>query len=538
MKRHQPRTYALAPPDAATPVLQTLKPEFLSFTIDTSLLLGGHWWGPAKSMKNGVATDLVAPLDLENEKLVAFARALAPAMLRIGGTEADHVRYKPGRKAAGARGLAYHEEPDDPESPPADPGRHRYKLGKGVWKRVHRFCDRTRCSLLFTVSAGPADRDADGAWLETNLNKLAAHSLSRNLRVGAWELGNEVNGFPFVYGLKHRVSAGQYARDFARFGSLLKGLAPDAFLVGPASAVWPRIGEPNPLIRGFCAGPAAGFLDALSWHYYPQQSSHGRVATRRAGPAVLLSPRALDEVRRHNRAVRKALDAANRSRPRHRRTENWMTETAHALYGGEEGLSDGFVSTLWWLDELGVLAQEGVQRVFRQSLIGARYGLLDQDSFAPRPDFYASLIWKRVMGREVLDPGPLVAPDRRLRVYLHRGLSRTRSEKAGSPALSLLAVNIHPTSGAALVVDPGLLALRERYLLAGDGGFVASRLLINGVAGETDFIDAWSSRRTARKYRARTFTDAEKAGKLELAPLSALVVRWKELTPPGSAPAT
>ena len=52
-----------------------------------------------------------------------------------------------------------------------------------------------------------------------------------------------------------------------------------------------------------------------------------------------------------------------------------MTETGHALYGGEPGLSDTYLSSIWWLDQLGLLAREGVSRVFRQSLVGSDYGL-------------------------------------------------------------------------------------------------------------------------------------------------------------------
>ncbi len=108
--------------------------------------------------------------------------------------------------------------------------------------------------------------------------------------------------------------------------------------------------------------------DVVSWHYYPQQSSRGRLANRRASERMLLSPRRLDSVRRLSRSISHAA----------RGRQVWVTESGHALYGGERGLSDTYLSSLWWLDELGLLAREGVARVFRQSLVGADYGLLDQ----------------------------------------------------------------------------------------------------------------------------------------------------------------
>ena len=93
------RACAAILPDCTDAPSSILNPDFLSFTIDTSLLLGGHWWGDSKKMIKGVACDKVKKLDLADKKLIAYARALSPAMLRIGGTEADRVSYKPGAKA-------------------------------------------------------------------------------------------------------------------------------------------------------------------------------------------------------------------------------------------------------------------------------------------------------------------------------------------------------------------------------------------------------------------------------------------------------
>jgi len=70
-----------------------LHPGYLSLTIDISLVMGGHWWGRGKGISRGVAKDRVAPVNLRNQKLLAFAKLLGPSMVRIGGTEADRVQY-------------------------------------------------------------------------------------------------------------------------------------------------------------------------------------------------------------------------------------------------------------------------------------------------------------------------------------------------------------------------------------------------------------------------------------------------------------
>ncbi len=480
-----------------------LPEDFVSLTIDTSLLLGGHWWGPSKEMRNGVAADRTGALDLDDPLLRSYARALAPAVLRIGGTEADRVWYRLGRKAARSFGF------DDPDAAFPDPQarRHELVIDKRLWKKLHDFLSASSFSFLFTVSAGPADRDGDGAWIDANARKLIAYSVKKGLPVAAWELGNEVNGFPFIHGWKHRVSPARYARDFIRFAELVKFLDPKAKAVGPASAVWPVIGEPNPIIPRLCASAAAPHLDAVSWHFYPTQSSNGRLAVRRTGPLTTLSPRVLDSCLRWNRRVMKAVSRANRRRPENAPCENWVTESAHALYGGESGVSDAFASTLWWLDELGLLAREGASKVFRQSLVGARYGLLDQDTRSPRPDYYATFLWKRLMGCRALAIEAPAGPDRKLRAYCHEDGERR----------TLLLINLHASVAAELAL-PGFAAA-ESYLLQGAGGLSGKTLLVNGVVASDELVFAWRKKRVRKAYRV----DAYSAGsEHSVPPLSAL----------------
>lgn len=500
-----------------------LDDDYLSLTIDTSLLLGGHWWGTEKKIRNGVAGESTPALDLKNPRLRAYASALSPAMLRIGGTEADRLRYKMGKKAAAASGFQPPAEGTEEETGIS----HEFVLRKGLWKRLHEFLSETGLSLLFTLSAGPADRDAEGNWKEDNARKLIAYSHRKGFPVAAWELGNEVNAYPFIHGLAHRVSPSRYAADFERLGRLARALDPDAKLVGPASAVWPRIGEPNPLIRALCASPAAPFLDAVSWHYYPQQSSYGRVATRRATEGNMLSPRRLDEAQRRNARVRASIELATKYRPMGEPIQNWVTETAHALYGGEPGLSDSFVSTLWWLDELGLLAREGATKVFRQALVGARYGLLDQDSMDPRPDYYASFLWKKLMGNLVVTERPGVEVDRKLRLYVHV------DKKTAS--WTVLAINLSRKRSARIAIElpatpeaPPAASSAVTYLLQGDGAFTSRTMLLNRMRVTDDLVFSWGRKSVRDKYRLKATPLPRRDGvayiEEEAPPLSALFI--------------
>eukprot|EP00327_Prymnesium_parvum_P004018 CAMPEP_0182828494 /NCGR_PEP_ID=MMETSP0006_2-20121128/17507_1 /TAXON_ID=97485 /ORGANISM="Prymnesium parvum, Strain Texoma1" /LENGTH=245 /DNA_ID=CAMNT_0024955869 /DNA_START=108 /DNA_END=846 /DNA_ORIENTATION=- len=102
----------------------------------------------------------------------------------------------------------------------------------------------------------------------------------------------------------------------------------------------------------------------------------------------------------------------------------WLGETGSAQVGGEPGLSGRWATALWWLDQLGLLAQLGHAVQCRQTLSGADYGLIDDSTFVPTPDYWASVLWKRLMGTIVLRASLAGAPST-LRVYAHRGVSST-----------------------------------------------------------------------------------------------------------------
>jgi heparanase 1 len=189
-------------------------------------------------------------------------------------------------------------------------------------------------------------------------------------------------------------------------------------------------------------------LDILSWHYYPQQSRRCPVATRRARPGQLLTPGELDELARWSKQV---AELRERWAPQ---AALWLGETGSAQCGGEPGLSDRFASGLWWLDELGSAARDGQAVVIRQALVGSDYGLIDQHSFEPRPDYYNSLAWKRWMGSRVLElevgPG-----NPALRLYAH--CSARQQDRA-----ALLALNVDPRQPAAFQLA-GRVDTLERF---------------------------------------------------------------------------
>jgi heparanase 1 len=64
--------------------------------------------------------------------------------------------------------------------------------------------------------------------------------------------------------------------------------------------------------------------------------------------------------------------------------------------------SNEMTDVYWWLDALGALARSGQQRWLRETLAGGWYGLVNLTSMEVYPDFYAALLFSKLMGPEVL----------------------------------------------------------------------------------------------------------------------------------------
>jgi heparanase 1 len=470
-------------------IVRTIGPGFLSFTIDTSLIIGGRWWGQSRGLEEGLSKDRVEPLDLADPILALRTAALAPALLRVGGTEADRLHYGFDKGA------------------PHSPGDGPFVLRKKLWKDLCSFAHGNGLELLFTLAAGPETRNAWGDWDPRDAIRLMDYTRRKGLPVVAWELGNEVNAYPFLYGWRRGVSSRRYAREFARFAALVREHHPGALAVGPSSAFWPLVGEPHPLLPALCRSPAAAELGALSFHYYPQQSSRGRIAVRRAKEGTMLNARALDGAARWVRNVLKSRNAGpGRSAPL------WVTETGHALYGGQPGLSDSWLSTPWWLDQLALMAYEGVDRVFRQSLVGGAYGLLDEATLEPRPDYHASFLWKKLIGASVFDRPDVRGPDRSLRAWCHGGKEGGRC---------LLLINLNRQSSVSVTLDQ---PSGRRLILEPEGGALSPRMKLNGVLVDRHLEEHWGTEAAERLYSLSSPPREAEARRLVLPPLACAFV--------------
>jgi heparanase 1 len=59
--------------------------------------------------------------------------------------------------------------------------------------------------------------------------------------------------------------------------------------------------------------------------------------------------------------------------------------------------------------------------VIHNTLVVSDYGLLDQKTLIPRPNYWGALLWRRLMGTTVLDSGVEIAEGRHVYAHCLRG---------------------------------------------------------------------------------------------------------------------
>ena len=82
----------------------------------------------------------------------------------------------------------------------------------------------------------------------------------------------------------------------------------------------------------------------------------------------------------------------------------WNTETADTACGGNPW-GGTFLDTFRYLDQLGRLAKQEVHVVAHNTLVASDYGLLDEKTLTPKPNYWGALLWRSLMGTTVLESG-------------------------------------------------------------------------------------------------------------------------------------
>jgi heparanase len=434
----------------ATPI-HSVSPCYLSFSIDISVLAGGFWWEGSSSTQRGLGAVRVTPLNLESPKLNRLTRALSPAYLRIGGSEADKIHYF----------SAPAEQLDS------------LVLHRHTWDSLHEFVIRNQLKLAFTVKYGLFHSTQHGHWQSSELEELLRYSQEKNYCIDACELGNELNAYWAFHGMRSQPRAHHLAADYRSFAKIIRHYQPNARIFGPGSAFWPHLGETNKPFSNIterflqvCQQNGTP-LDIVDWHYYAFQSKRSPLRTRTASIKGFINPRALNDFKKYSMKIRIWRDQYFPT------AQIWMGESGSAQCGGQAKLSDRFISCFWWADQLGQGAREQQSVMIRQSLVGGDYGLIDRVSLKPRPDFWLSWLWKQLMGEGVY---AVSAPHSMLRAYCHE--ARNPHEESKPFRKCLMLINLSERS---LTVEASDFGVPQKQFTLRAKRLKSKRVYINGI---------------------------------------------------------
>lgn len=389
--------------------------RFQSYNIEMVEVIGGRFWKPyrnqpakdnasdfqqsgsAPSGMNPSLYEYRPPIDLSNPRLLKLAAALGPAYLRVSGTWTNTV---------------YFHDFDTP--PPAiAPAGFGGVLTRGQWKGVVDFSRATNAEIVTSFATGSGTRNSKGVWTPEQARRLVAYTKSTGGEISAAEFMNEPT-YAAMGGAPKGYSAADYGRDIAVFLSFLKQASPRTLLLGPGS-----VGE------GPFAIPMGGMLKTedllkatgdvfavFSYHLYAAASERcaSMGQTMQTTAAMALSQEWLSRQEQIAAFYAGLRDKFEPGKPL------WITETADAACGGNPWAST-FLDSFRYLVQHGSLAQHGVKVIMHNTLASSDYGLLDENTFEPRPNYWTALLWRKVMGTTVLDPQVSAPPN--VYVYAH-----------------------------------------------------------------------------------------------------------------------
>ena len=295
-------------------VLNTVLAGFASFTMDYHPGSQGAVWGSNAS---------ILEVDLSGAGIIGVARALAPGVLRLGGSEAgENLTY------VGFPGSVVQCPPD-----------YYYCLTRKRWDAIHAFTSTTGVRLMFDLNLiGPGHSENWTAAL-AQIDSLLAYAATQHSAPWAFELGNENN-------VNNKLLPAVAAARFAQVHGLLTRYWPQRaarpLLVGPSVHIdrdW-IVGFLRALARGRSGAGDGLPIDAFAYHMYAGYGLAPDIAAQVPTAAFLDDARGL--VDQAAAAVRFSAAGTAAALPL------IVSETAAAwASGGPSGACVGFASSFW-----------------------------------------------------------------------------------------------------------------------------------------------------------------------------------------------
>jgi hypothetical protein len=267
------------------------------------------------------------------------------------------------------------------------------------------------------------------------------------------------------------------------FGAWLRENYPECLFVGPCTVGdIDMFGFGN---DGAGGGMAAGFqmvttedllgeyksqMDVFSYHYYNGVSERGAAMGGHWPYEAILTEPYLG-IAAH--CARQYVPKRDKYVPG---GQMWVTESGDAGCGGNTWAST-YADVPRTLNELGEFATVTDGIIFHNTLASSDYGYLKHGTFEPRPNYFAVLLWKRLMGTTVYDSGEAIRVG--AHVYAH-------SRADGKDGVAYLVIN---NSAEPTTVE--LSGEAQVYALTGKTGLRSRVMQLNGkdlALGEDDAL--------------------------------------------------
>lgn len=396
------------------------------------------------------------PIDLYDEKLRKLAKNFGPLWVRVSGTWATKTYY----------------DLDDAMGGKVPEG-FLNTLTRKQWIGVLDFVKEVGAKLMVSVSGCPGvygvNEPPVPAWTPKEAEKLFKFSADYGVPISGSEFINEPNmlaetGFPKGY------TAADHARDQKIFYSWLKENYPDCIYIGPGSVGDTSIGKSGgvelltdnvttPMLMG--EDPCK--LDVFSYHYY------NGVSDRLAGamPSAHWQP----EEANSEEYLAVAGNSARTYAPFRDKYcpggEMWVTESGDAGGGGDSWAST-YLDVIRTLNEAGEFSTLTKGAIFHNTLAASDYAYLDRITHDPRPNYFAVLLWTRLMGTTVYDTAEPI----RMGAHVY-----AQSRKDGKEGTVYLVINNSETEATTVELPKEATV----YALQGkDGNKRATVMTLNG----------------------------------------------------------
>lgn len=374
--------------------------RFQSFNIEMCEIIGGDFWIPynlidsVRKTTNKKGIDAlkwkIEPINLYEKKLRNLATALGPTYVRVSGTWANAI---------------YFQNNDEPKLA-TEPKGFKNILTRQQWKGVVDFCKTVDGKLVTSFPISDGMRDEKGVWKPTQVKSILDYTKQIGGEITAAEFFNEPSHASHGDAPKG-YNGENFATEFALFQDFISKDSPNVKIIGPGStgeSILPS-GLDLSIDKLLSPTPKPTF-EVFTYHYY------GTVSRRCAGgqkPENALSAEWLSRTEKGLDFYEKARDKFVPNAP------IWLTETAESACGGNPWAAQ-YLDSFRYVEQLGRLAKRGVQVVMHNTLARSEYALLDHDTHNPRPNYWAALLWNKLMGTEVYD-APSIEPG--VDVFVH-----------------------------------------------------------------------------------------------------------------------